>query len=331
MKKIIYKLFLCMLPAFSMLYSASAQYATTLTITDLDNVALKKKIEENITSLLSGFNSAQANKEVPTFDNCIIGERAKSSILSLWKNTPFRCSETSFTQKCLNSVDGYQVRNISLWMMPDAPETFGEDRYQEAVINFNTQGEITNFQLAISNNLYTQVIKKNASVEDMRRRQMILDYVEQFRTAYNIKDMEFLEQIFSEDALIITGKVVKRQSIENGFGFVGDKAKVEYSVQSKKQYLNRLAIVFRNNKYIHVVFDDIKVYSHPAKDNYYGVLLKQGYTSSSYSDIGYLFLLWDFNNESGPKIHVRTWQPEKIDANTPLPLDEIFSVDDFEI
>ncbi|MCD7851308.1 MAG: nuclear transport factor 2 family protein [Parabacteroides sp.] len=215
-------------------------------------------------------------------------------------------------------------------MMPGDPDTFGEDRYQEAVINFNTQGEITNFQLAISNNLYTQVIKKNASVKDMRCRQMILDYVEQFRTAYNTKDMEFLEQIFSEDALIITGKVVKRQSVEKGFGFMGDKAKVEYSVQSKKQYLGRLANVFRNNKRIHVVFDEIKVYAHPAKENYYGVLLKQGYSSDSYSDIGYLFLLWDFNNEAGPKIHVRTWQPEKIDANTPLPLDEIFSVDDFE-
>lgn len=331
MRKIIYKLLLCMLPAFCMFLSASAQYVTTLTITDLDNAGLKGKIEKNITSLLSEFNTAQANGKLPAFNDCIISERAKSSILSLWENTPFRCSETSFTQKCLNSIDGYQVRNISLWMMPDDPDTFGEDRYQEAVINFNTQGEITNFQLAISNNLYTQVIKKNASVKDMRCRQMILDYVEQFRTAYNTKDMEFLEQIFSEDALIITGKVVKRQSVEKGFGFMGDKAKVEYSVQSKKQYLGRLANVFRNNKRIHVVFDEIKVYAHPAKENYYGVLLKQGYSSDSYSDIGYLFLLWDFNNEAGPKIHVRTWQPEKIDANTPLPLDEIFSVDDFEI
>jgi hypothetical protein len=330
MKRVIYKMLLCTLSTVWYM-QAFAQQACIFNITDLDNPALKMKIEKNITALLSELNTAQVEKRVPQLTKCDIGEKAQAAIFSMWENTAFKCKEKHIVQKCLNSVDGYQVRNIALLLLPDSSEAFNEEEYQEAVINFNTSGQITNFQLALSNNLYQQVFKNNKSVQDLRCRQMILDYVEQFRTAYNTKDIEFLEQIFSEDALIITGKVIKRQQMDKGSGFVGKKAKIEYSVQSKKQYLNKLATIFRNNKRIHVVFDDIKVNAHGAKDNFYGVVLKQGYTSDSYSDVGYLFLLWDFNYEAGPKIHVRTWQPEKLDENTPLPENEIFNINHFDI
>ena len=53
-----------------------------------------------------------------------------------------------------------------------------------------------------------------------------------------------------------------------------------------------------------------------------------------YNDVGYVFLLWQFpeaGKSGNPKIHVRTWQPDKIDLNTPLPEEEIFSIDDFDI
>lgn len=330
MKKIVQQSALCL---FMLLYGISgyAQYASECIITDLNNNILKSKIEQNITRLLTEFNTAQSSKRIPELSECKLSGRARNSILSIWENSPFRCSETTYTVKCLKSVDGFQVRSIKLWMMPDSPDLYEEDRNQEAVINFTDQGEIANFQLAISNHMYDEIIKRDKSVEDLRCRQMILDYVEQFRTAYNMKDIEFLEQIFSEDALIITGKVVKRVKTDGNFGFSGNQAKVEYSVQSKKQYLSKLNTIFNANKRIHVVFDDLKLIAHPAKKNFYGVTLKQGYSSDSYSDIGYLFLLWDFSDPDAPKIHVRTWQPDKLDKNTPLPLDELFSVDDFDI
>lgn len=42
----------------------------------------------------------------------------------------------------------------------------------------------------------------------------------------------------------------------------------------------------------------------------YGVTLHQKYTSTTYSDDGHLFLLWDFTDENHPKIHVRVWQEQ---------------------
>lgn len=42
---------------------------------------------------------------------------------------------------------------------------------------------------------------------------------------------------------------------------------------------------------------------HPTMDGIYGVSLRQQYKSDRYADDGYLFLLWDFRNESMPLIH----------------------------
>jgi hypothetical protein len=85
--------------------------------------------------------------------------------------------------------------------------------------------------------------------------------------------------------------------------------------------------VFSNNKKINVSFDEIEVKMHPTNPNWYGVMLKQGWTSDLYHDEGYVFLLWDFSNENEPTIHIRTWQPEKSITTD----DEKFSLDDFDI
>ena len=59
-------------------------------------------------------------------------------------------------------------------------------------------------------------------------------------------------------------------------------------------------------------FDSIKVESHNAKKGFYGVTLYQEWKSDRYKDEGYVFLLWEFpeNSDERARIHVRTWQPE---------------------
>ena len=60
-------------------------------------------------------------------------------------------------------------------------------------------------------------------------------------------------------------------------------------------------------------------------DKIYGVQLKQGWNSSTYSDEGYLFLMIDFTNPKEPIIHVRAWQPEKFEDGSTI------TIFDFEI
>ena len=298
----------------------------TFTISDgIDNAAIKSKMEKSVSRMLNEINAAQSAGRNLNFSVMGVDTRVQQSMAMLWENSPFMCTDDDIVEHCITTGSGYQVRNIPLMMKPTGEREFGEDEYQEAVISFNRQGNVESFYLSISMNLYMNVIKSNLELTDLRRRQLILDYVEQFRTAYNQKDINFLNQVFSDDALIITGKVITTKHAE---GFTSQK--IQYNKQSKEQYIKNLRGVFARNSYIKVTFDEIEVMRHPVNPNFYGVTLLQGWTSGKYHDDGYLFLLWDFTNENAPQIHVRTWQPDKIGGKA-LPKDEVFSLSDFDI
>jgi hypothetical protein len=325
MKKL---LFTFMMGLFAI--SAKADNVTFSVSDGIDNAAIKSKIESTVSKMLTEINLAQAAGRDLNFSAMGVAQRVQQSMSMLWENSPFKCTDDEIVEHCITTGTGYQVRNIPLEMKPTGEREFGEDEYQEAVISFDKQGNVESFYLSISMNLYMNVIKSNLELTDLRRRQLILDYVEQFRTAYNQKDINFLNQVFSEDALIITGTVIQQKHSE-GFS----TPKIKYNKLSKEQYIQKLRGIFARNSYIKVTFDEIEVMRHPVNPNFYGVTLLQGWTAGKlkgedYHDEGYLFLLWDFTNESAPQIHVRTWQPDKI-GDKPLPKDEVFSLSDFDI
>ena len=296
----------------------------TVQIDGIDNATVKAKMERTMSAFLTEVNNAQSSKRALNFGGMGLSTNVQSSVSMLWENSPFECTDEEIIEHCIQTGSGYQVRNIPLMMRP-TDSSFNEDEYQEAVFSFDRNGNMESFYLTLSMNLYMNVIKSNKSVTDLRRRQLILDYVEHFRTSYNQKDINFLTQVFSDDALIITGKVIKQS--KDGIPMPD---KIQYKKQTKQEYLGNLRRVFAANKYIKVTFDEIKVMRHPVNADFYGVTLHQGYTSDRYHDDGYVFLLWDFSNESAPQIHVRTWQPDRINGGK-LPKDEVFSLSDFDI
>lgn len=300
--------------------------AVSVVISDgIENQAVKIRMENAIERILNEVNAAERNHRALNFYAMGVNQQVQQSMAMLWENSPFICTDDKIVEHCITTGTGYQIRNIPLLMKPTGERKFNEEEYQEAVISFDKHGNVESFYLSISMNLYMNVVKSDLQLTDLRRRQMILDYVEQFRTAYNQKDLNFLKMVFSEDALIITGRVITQKQPE---GFV--KQMIRYNKQSKQQYLNNLNRVFKATKYIRVSFDEIEVMRHPTNPDFYGVTLHQGWTSNTYHDEGYIFLLWDFRNEYAPEIHVRTWQPDRIGGKS-LDRDEVFSLSDFDI
>ena len=308
---------------------AQAQ-TVTFTVSDgLSNAAMKQKIDRNLSGLLSGFNDAFDNQTDLNLSGVSISPDASDALNMLWANMPFHCEEPEIVERVITTFSGYQVRNVPIELKADD----GKTDYQELVIDMDPDGTVSRVNLALQNHLYRKVMSDGSEVTDLRCRQMILDYVEQFRTAYNRKDIDFLDNVFSDDALIITGKVVKRKKGDR-MAVLKEDAEIVYTEQTKHEYIEKLRTrVFPNNKYIHVTFTDIKVSKHPSVDGYYGVMLRQGYQSSTYSDDGYLFMLWDFRDEDHPQIHVRTWQPYWLDEKKTQKLsqDKVFNINSFTI
>ena len=284
-----------------------AQHTTEFLFTETAPDNVRKTMQTNAEAVFVEINRAyDQNKAGLALSQNNISDDANKRIQNLWAASHFYCTETGITTRVLKSSTGYQVRNIPVFF---AKGNKPEDQYQDIVIEFTTSGKVSDIYIAIAPHQYAQIMANSNEVTDLRYRQMIIELVENFRTAYNRKDIPFLEDIYSEEALIITGKVLrpqKRTDVPAAF----DSQKIQYSVYNKKQYLANLQRVFNANTYINIKFDNIVVTRHEGNPNIYGVTLKQDWNASGgYHDEGWLFLMIDYEDETNPLIWVRTWQP----------------------
>lgn len=305
--------------------SVMAQVTFKFSAGTISNSPKKTKMEKNISALLTEITRAGKAGTALNFTGIDIEPGAKSRLNALWDEAAhFVCDKQTNISKCLNDFQGYQVRAIPITMKP-VDSSYDQSLNRELTISLNNDGVITGVRPAWElQEDVSKILTSTGGVTDARQRREILKWVEDFRCYYNEKNIKALNQIYSEDALIITGSVVTTRK-NSGDGVRLDP-QVRYSVQNKQQYLTNLERTFKRNQKINVEFDHISVVMHPAKKNIYGVTLHQKWHSSSYSDDGWLFLLWDFNNEEFPQIHVRTWQPNQIVAT-----DGVFTLDDFFI
>ena len=184
---------------------------------------------------------------------------------------------------------------------------------------FNKQKKIDEISFGLNKKAMKYIAEK--TMWDENDRMILISFLETYKTAYALKRLNFLESIFANDALIITGRVVKVKPIKDSN--YGDNKIVKYNKQSKKQFIKSLKHSFAVKEYINLKFEDSKIRKSGLKGDVYGINIKQNYYSSNYGDVGYLFLLVDLNNKNEPIIHIRTWQP---DANLK---DSIYTLADF--
>lgn len=301
-----------------------SQHKTKVNILYAENASIRKVIERNVTSLLTEFNKAYYNKTKPTLANDIVTDEAKQRILSLWESNSFGCSEVNLNLAVVNLPDkSIELRGIPIIMKLSSDSIHTE----EGVLILKNNGKINDLYFGLPAQQYRSLLSAGSNVTDFKRRQIILDFVENFRTAYNRKDVSYIENVFSDNALIIVGQVVKQESNSSG---ILEKSLKEDQVKlikySKTQYIDNLKNCFKNNKFIKVGFDNIEIIQHRLYPFIYGVPLEQTWSSTGYSDKGYLFLLISFKDENKPLILVRSWQPK--DFTTP---DAVIGLGDFVI
>lgn len=328
------KNFIAIIALLAVCLQASAYNQVRLFINEgIHDQQLKQRMERAVSVVITEINrSHEGNFSKLNLPETYITKDARLELNKLWENEHFRCVEDEVVERCLTSRTGYQVRGIPL--IVNAAEGKEELGYQEAVINFDKDGVITSIYYTINPELYSQLRMNQMGdnrfeVTDLKDRMMILDYVEHFRTAYNQKDLRFLRQVFSDDALIITGKVIKVRKSEVHLG----GPKVIYTTQTKQQYLENLGCAFKAANYIKVTFDNVVIVEHPTIKGIYGVTVHQRWNTNRYSDEGYVFMVWDFRNPDAPQIHVRTWQPEYVDKDKGQKLNpnDVFTLGDFDL
>ena len=181
--------------------------------------------------------------------------------------------------------------------------TFVED----VVFTLNKEGKIDCLSFGLNKPAVDDIMNQTSWNDTVRN--VLINFLESYKTAYALKRYDYINSIFSDDALIITGSVLKHTVSNEGQAM--SKQAVKYTRQTKSEYMKKLQHIFRSSEFINLRFADNQVRKSGVGGEIYGIQIKQDYFSSSYGDTGYLFLMVDLNNPKEPVIHVRTWQPEK--------------------
>lgn len=203
----------------------------------------------------------------------------------------------------------------------------GNNKFTENVVfTFTPEGKVDDVtfglgKIAEDNLFYSLMADSLASV-----RSAINNFLESYKTAYALGRMDYLEKVFSDDALIITGKVVMKRVGDEESGYSTKKAVVN-TRQSKSQYLDNLRRAFASKEFINLQFANnsicpsLKALSRGL--DVYGIQIRQDYYSNNYCDQGYLFLLVDVTDPDNPIIYVRVWQ------ENPDDLQRVVGIEDF--
>jgi len=295
-----------------------AQDDVEVYVADFTDDALRLTMERHVSTFLSQVNESFTAKSDTLTDVSFFLTAYISEFEVLWSSTPFFIPESTIIESVNKLATGrYEMRNIPIYFVdPD-----GEKHYEEAVIQFTPSGLISEFRIGLAAHRFQEIMNAGEDAIDQANREIILNFVENFRTSYNRKDIEYINTVFSDQALIIVGRVIENTGVESSY-----QQQVEYLQLTKGEYVDRLRRLFERNEWINVGYEDIGIIRHPKHPAIYGVSLTQYYNSATYSDEGYLFLLIDFAEPEKPLIHVRTWQPKR-----ETPEDEVFQIGDMEI
>lgn len=149
---------------------------------------------------------------------------------------------------------------------------------------------------------------------DDAARLTLIAFLEDYRTAYCLKNIDYIDKVFADDAYIIVGRVLQKSTVKfsDSAHYLFDTTNVSYSKQTKEQYVSNLRKSFKSKEFVNIRFEECNVAKgYYAKDGIYAVQVKQMYFSNNYADEGILTLAIDMREDTHPLVRVRVWQAER--------------------
>lgn len=231
-----------------------------------------------------------------------------------------KLSRSDVTDFTVEQAEGYTIgKRIPVQITYPGRKKCNED----IVVRFRNDGVATSVAYALSRRAEDDIFREN--LWNMKARYAMLQFMEDYQTAFSLKDLDYIDRIFSNKAIIISGVVTggkKRDaagSVNRDGVYVDASAfsgnQVRYTTRTKDEYLKYLRSDFKRKSFIHIVFEDTSIrWQSGVNNDVYWIELKQNYNSNRYCDVGYLTLMIDLD-EIEPNIVVRTWTPEKLDLD----------------
>ncbi|MCC8115435.1 MAG: hypothetical protein LIP03_15855 [Bacteroidales bacterium] len=193
---------------------------------------------------------------------------------------------------------------------------------EQLSVAINPKGLIEHVSMGVGQQLATEIALDHADWAEESRKNLV-NFLEDYRTAYALKDADYLERVFDDNAVIVVGRRNLQQASNLNDGYWINNERVILTRYTKAEFIKNLRRVLAGKEYVNLHFSNSRIIKPRMDKEIYSIEVKQDYYSSNYGDTGYLTLVMDLSDKKNPVIHVRTWQEE------PDPNFGVISVFDF--
>lgn len=295
---------------------------------------LQKHTAQNLNTNLQSATEAQSKDVKKTLDAVVAAIKSRrygevNSYFTAEGQKMFN-SLIHYGNACVLDYDNVSVTQYgSRLVARSIPMSFKFERgvrksfVEDIVFTFNANGKIESLAFGLDADVTDTIASK--SVWDAMSKQVLISFLENYKTAYALKRADYLESIFDDNAIIIVGSMTKKLEKKHDVADYSTNTYVKRTQYTKKQYIQNLKNCFKQNEFVNLRFSRCTVKKGgPKMGETYGIQLRQDYYSTHYGDSGYLYVQVDLNNADKPVIHVRTWQEE------PDPeLGRVYGLEDF--
>jgi hypothetical protein len=207
--------------------------------------------------------------------------------------------------------NGWEVREVKVFANYSS---IRKQTTESLIIDFDKNGNLYDVNFGVIESLYEDFLAVGKKSGDWGNRQVIIKFMEKYRTTFMTRNLTLLDSLFADEAVIIVGREVKINKLKDVSSLNNQIPNIEYIRMNKEQYILRQKEIFESRQDLYLGYSTFNISRKNKQPNVYGISLRQNYLASGYADEGYLFLLVDFNEEL-PQIYVRSWQPQEWDES----------------
>ena len=149
---------------------------------------------------------------------------------------------------------------------------------EDVTFTFDENKKIECVAFGLGSQAKTDIFNKGVGAWSDYAKMVIATFLENYKTAFALKRLDYLESVFDDNATIITGHIIKKapKVAMEGESFINSNNKlIKYTRQTKSEYMRKLKMCFQSNQFINIRFADNDVVKMGAGGETYGIQIKQ--------------------------------------------------------
>ncbi len=289
-----------------------SQNRVSVEISELSDDSLRETMELNTQLLIEEMNSAFQQNRGLDLKGINLTAEAELDIVQMWSYAECCFVEPEIIVRGQKIRAGYQIRRLPAMVR-------GESQGRDAVISFDSKGDIDAFYFSVDNyKLYDAIMRCRSNI-DVDKLMIIFNFIEGLKAAYNRQDIDYIFEVLSDDCLTLqldeVGEITNFNAVQS------------WTIHDayRRSLINSLI----EGEGPTADFEYIYIMQHVLHNDIYGVTLLQKFGSEDSVANGWLFFALSFTDDNDMVIHVKAWQPYMVNGEI-YPRSRVLQLGNFE-